>query len=117
MRCLAPGAVILTDDGGEFERLVARGYRHQPLAMRRSRTRMDSLRPMVSTVTANLKSWLVGTFHGVSPQHLQAYLDEFPLQSALPPRRVVQDPARTRLDPRQLHRNTPSKGTCCGPTG
>ncbi len=23
------------------------------------------------------KTWLVGTFHGVSPKHLQRYLDEF----------------------------------------
>jgi hypothetical protein len=25
----------------------------------------------------NLKTWLRGTFHGVSPKHLQRYLDEF----------------------------------------
>lgn len=45
-QCLAPGAVILTDDGGEFETLVTRGYRHQPLAMLKSRARMDSWLPM-----------------------------------------------------------------------
>lgn len=26
---------------------------------------------------ANLKSWLIGTHHGVGRPHLQAYLDEF----------------------------------------
>jgi len=25
----------------------------------------------------NLKTWLRGTFHGISPKHLQRYLDEF----------------------------------------
>lgn len=25
----------------------------------------------------NIKQWLLGTFHGVSPPKLQAYLDEF----------------------------------------
>ena len=25
----------------------------------------------------NLKTWLRGTFHGVSPKHLHRYLDEF----------------------------------------
>ena len=25
----------------------------------------------------NLKTWLRGTFHGISPNHLQRYLDEF----------------------------------------
>jgi len=28
-------------------------------------------------VFSNLKTWLRGIHHGVSPQHLQAYLDEF----------------------------------------
>jgi len=32
---------------------------------------------MVSLVTANLKTWIDGTFHGVRKKHLQAYLDEF----------------------------------------
>ena len=45
--------------------------------MHKSRTRMDCRLPIVSTVTANLKSWLAGTFHGVSPQHLESYFDEF----------------------------------------
>ena len=33
--------------------------------------------PIVHLVFSNLKSWLQGTHHGVSPQHLQAYLNEF----------------------------------------
>jgi hypothetical protein len=32
---------------------------------------------MVHIVFSNLKTWLLGTHHGVSPQHLQAYLNEF----------------------------------------
>ncbi len=28
-------------------------------------------------VFSNLKVWLLGTHHGVSPQHLQAYLNEY----------------------------------------
>jgi transposase-like protein len=75
--CIAPGAVIRTDDGGEFETLRACGYQHQPLPMRGDRSRMDAWLPMVSTVTGNLKAWLDGTFHGVGKQHLQAYLNEF----------------------------------------
>lgn len=38
---------------------------------------MDISLPMVSRVTANLKTWIDGTFHGVRKKHLQAYLDEF----------------------------------------
>jgi hypothetical protein len=33
--------------------------------------------PIVHLVFGNLKSWLRGCHHGVSPQHLQAYLNEF----------------------------------------
>jgi hypothetical protein len=28
-------------------------------------------------VFSNLKTWIDGTHHGVSPKHLQAYLDEY----------------------------------------
>ena len=37
---------------------------------------MDVL-PWAHTAFGNLKTWLRGTFHGVSPKHLQRYLDEF----------------------------------------
>ena len=37
---------------------------------------LDGL-PWAHTVFGNLKTWLRATFHGVSPKHLQRYLDEF----------------------------------------
>ncbi len=33
--------------------------------------------PWAHTVFGNLKTWLRGAYHGVSPKHLQRYLDEF----------------------------------------
>ena len=75
--CIAPGAVITSDDGPEYTNLRARGYLHHPVPMLGDRTKMDAYLPMVSTVTANLKAWIDGTFHGVRKQHLQAYLNEF----------------------------------------
>ena len=33
--------------------------------------------PIIHLVFSNLKTWLRGTHHGVSPQHLSAYLNEF----------------------------------------
>jgi len=33
--------------------------------------------PIIHLVFSNLKTWLRGVHHGVSPQHLQAYLNEF----------------------------------------
>lgn len=37
----------------------------------------DALLPVVHHVISNLKSFVQGTFHGVSKEHLQGYLDEF----------------------------------------
>ena len=34
-------------------------------------------RAIIHLVFANLKTWLIGIHHGVSHQHLQAYLNEF----------------------------------------
>lgn len=76
-QCIAPGAVIVSDDGNEFTNLRSLGYDHRPVPMRGDREKMDIYLPMTSRVTANLKTWIDGTFHGVRKQHLQAYLDEF----------------------------------------
>ncbi len=32
---------------------------------------------MIHIVFGTLDTWLLGTYHGVSPTHLQAYLNEF----------------------------------------
>jgi hypothetical protein len=44
---------------------------------RGDREKMDSYFPMISRVTANLKTWIDGIFHGVGKSHLQTYLNEF----------------------------------------
>lgn len=75
--CIAPGAIIVSDDGTEFTNLLSSGYSHRPIPIRHDRAKMDAYLPMVSTVTANLKTWIDGTFHGVRKKHMQAYLDEY----------------------------------------
>lgn len=75
--CLAPGATIVTDDGAEFADLRTLGFKHRPVVMRGDRKKMDRHLPMVSTVTANVKTWIDGTFHGIWKAHMQAYLNEF----------------------------------------
>jgi hypothetical protein len=37
----------------------------------------DEFLPIIHLVFANLKTWLIRIHHGVSAQHLQAYLNEF----------------------------------------
>lgn len=75
--CIATGATLVSDDGTEFTNLSKMGYDHHPVPMRGDREKMDSTLPMISRVTANLKTWIDGTFHGVRAKHLQAYLNEY----------------------------------------
>jgi len=37
----------------------------------------EELIPIIHLVFNNMKNWLNGIHHGVSPKHLQAYLNEF----------------------------------------
>lgn len=75
--CIVSGASIVSDDGSEFSGLRELGYKHQAVAMRGDKDKMNSTLPMISVVTANLKTWIDGAFHGVSKKHLQTYLNEF----------------------------------------
>ena len=75
--CIAPGASIVSDDGAKFSGLSKLGFKHESVAMRGDKVKMDSTLPMISVVTANLKTWIDGTFHSVLKKHLQAYLNEF----------------------------------------
>lgn len=42
-----------------------------------ARFKTDQHLPMIHIVFGNLDAWLLGTHHGVSPKHLQGYLNEF----------------------------------------
>ena len=72
-----PGAMIVTDGWGSYNRLTARGYDHLPAAEGGEVEVAEDYLPMVHLVFSNLKSWLRGCHHGVSAKHLQAYLNEF----------------------------------------
>jgi len=66
---IGPGSTVRTDDWLGYNKIEHEGY-----------NRIISLGELthVHRVFSNLKTWLKGTHHGrVSPQHLQAYLNEF----------------------------------------
>ena len=56
---------------------LRRAYIHDPMVLEGDPERMDAHLPMIHITFSNLKTWLQGTHHSVSKQHLQAYLDEF----------------------------------------
>jgi hypothetical protein len=72
-----PGAVVVTDAWGGYATLPDRGYRHLPVAAQGDPSVAEDFLPISHLIFSNLKSWLRGCHHGVSAQHLQAYLNEF----------------------------------------
>ena len=68
------GHFMLVDYGYDLEAL---GYVHKPLVIDGDPERIEAHLPMIHIAFSNLKSWLLGTHHGVSHRHLQAYLNEF----------------------------------------
>lgn len=75
-----PGAQIVTDGWDGYNGLAEKGYRHVPVAISGNPATIEDYLPIVHLMFGNLKSWLRGCHHGVSPQHLQAYLNEFPFR-------------------------------------
>jgi transposase-like protein len=73
---IAKGSPIVTDGLPSYSGLRALGFKHVV------RKGVDSVEvakklPHVHRAFSNLKTWLIGTHHGVSSKHLQAYLNEF----------------------------------------
>jgi len=73
---IAPGSQLNTDGGAEFEGIDKQGYVHRRRIQKKPAD-AGRLLPWVHRVISNLKTWLLGTHHGVTPEYLQGYLDEF----------------------------------------
>lgn len=70
------GSVVRTDGWTGYDPLAGLGYRHACAAARGDHAVTNTHLPMIHIVFGNLDAWLLGTHHGVSPKHLQAYLNE-----------------------------------------
>ena len=70
------GSVVLTDGFKGYSFMPELGYEHSAVIIG-DRERASKLFPHIHRVFSNLKTWLLGTHHGVSPQHMQAYLNEY----------------------------------------
>lgn len=66
------GSPIRTDGFNAYSRLDSEGYPHKVVE-----GSLSHGLPHIHRVFSNLKTWLIGTHHGVSHKHLQAYLNEF----------------------------------------
>jgi transposase-like protein len=75
-----PGTTVYTDGLKSFVGLKEAGFKHVPRSQpvrTELRKGTPSVVPLADRAIGNLKQWLIGTHHGVSPEQLQVYLDEF----------------------------------------
>ena len=77
---VAPGSTICTDGLKSFAGFEQIGCRHIPRTQPLQgdlRKGAKSVAPLADRAIGNLQQWLIGTYHGVSRDQLQVYLDEF----------------------------------------
>ena len=72
---LAPQTNMITDGWVGYNG-AGENFQHEAVALGAPKNAGEYL-PLVHLQFNNLKSWLRGTFHGVSPKYLPAYLNEW----------------------------------------
>jgi hypothetical protein len=73
---IVPGSVVQTDGWNGYADLEGAGYAHLPRETSTGAD-VDEWLPFSHIALSNFKRWTLDVFHGVSPGHLQAYLDEY----------------------------------------
>ena len=105
---VAPGSTLYTDGLKRFTGLQEAGFKHVP---RNQPLRSDlskgakSVVPLADRAIGNLQQWLIGTYHGVSRDQLQVYLDEFVFRHNR--RRLTHGRVPNPPRPRIRHKPTP----------
>jgi transposase-like protein len=73
---VAAGTLVRTDGWKGYEGIEKYDYIHDPFILH-DPALASKVFPHIHRVFGNLKAWIIGTFHGVSPKHMQAYLNEY----------------------------------------
>ena len=73
---VALGSTIKSDGWTGYSNDAISGYKHLGL-IQQSPQQASELAPHIHRAFSNLKAWLIGIHHGVAPQYLQSYLNEF----------------------------------------
>ena len=68
------GSTISSDKYRYYKTLANNGYKHEPKEFNVTEN-PDHLK-WLYTIISNAKAFIGGTYHGLDPKHLQAYLDE-----------------------------------------
>ncbi len=70
-----PGSRLVSDDFKGYAGLHD-AYRHHPVVQGEGKN-AERLMPIVHVLFSNVKTWLNGTYHGVSAKHLPRYAREW----------------------------------------
>ena len=79
------GTTVMTDDWGGYvdlwkrfdHKVVTADGETEGITKARLQAEKGEQIPLIHLVFSNLKTWIQGTHHGVSPKHLQSYLNEY----------------------------------------
>jgi transposase-like protein len=75
---VTPGSTARTDGWRGYNQLPRHGYVHEKRELSHSNDPTHVAMPGVHRVASLLKRWILGTHQGsITPDHLQAYLEEF----------------------------------------
>ena len=74
---IAKASEVRTDGWLGYDELGELGFQHDAVVIDGDQELTEKHLPMIHLVFSNLKTWLLGTHHGTSQQHLQAYLNEY----------------------------------------
>ncbi len=75
-RYVAKGSCLRTDGWGGYASVAKAGYDHEVIVTGGGHKAVETF-PWVHTFIGNLKRMLLGTYHSVSPKHLDRYLAAF----------------------------------------
>jgi transposase-like protein len=70
------GSTLKTDGWGSYRQVAKAGYEHEAVVTGSGKAAVEKF-PWLHTFVGNAKRMLLGTYHAVSPKHLNQYLAEF----------------------------------------
>ena len=70
------GSTLKTDGWGAYRLVAKAGYEHEATVSGNGKAAVQKF-PWLHTFIANMKRMILGTYHSVSPKHLDGYLAEF----------------------------------------
>lgn len=71
------GATVVTDGHSAYRHLDQVGMKHEAYVVGGSARLIDAVLPKVHLLFSNIKTWVNGTFHGVSGKYLELYVSEY----------------------------------------